>query len=67
MGYKYQKDMTLEESEQQAEVAQNQYSIAEKQKMIQELEKREGPGAAKKFSSNGMKSGINWDRLKFRL
>ena len=67
MGYKYRTDMTLEESEQQAEVAQNQFSIAEKQKMIKELEKREGAGAAKKFSSNGKKSGINWDRLKFRL
>lgn len=67
MGYKYDKNMSLEEAEQQAEVADKQYSIAEKQKMIKELERREGPGAAKRFSSNGTKSGINWQSLKFRI
>ena len=67
MGYRYDKNMTLEESEQQAEVAQNQFSIAEKQKMIKELEKREGPGAIKQYKNRGTKSGINWASLKFRI
>jgi len=65
------KEKSLEDMEAESERLEGQLSIAEKKRLLAELERREGKGAWKMFAQDkdgkGLKSGINWSEIKFRL
>ena len=58
---------TIEELEEQNEVARQELSLAQKRALIKRLEEHRGKGAWRFFSHNGLKSGINWQQLRYKV
>jgi len=60
-------DKNIEELEEENHKQGLKLSIARKRSLIAEANKKHGSGWWKLFSSDGSKSGINWDALQLRL
>jgi len=58
---------SLEELEEEDGKLDVEVSVARKRAMIKALEKREGKGSWRLFSTNGKLSGLNWTRIRNRL
>jgi len=58
---------TLDDRMSEVEAMDAQIAIAERRAMLRELESRKGEGAWKEHSKNGLKSGIDWSSLRFKL
>lgn len=59
------KQKTIEELEEEQEKAKLEATIAEQRAMTCEMDKRYGKGWQSMF--HGIKSGINWEQVKFTL
>ena len=57
---------TLEELEEENQEAEQELSLAKKRALIKRLEQHRGKGAWRMFTSTGNKSGIDWQRLRFK-
>lgn len=63
----WKKEKTLDQIEEADERVTAEVSLAEKQVLLAKLKKEYGDDGIKIFSKNGLRSGINWSELKFRL
>lgn len=60
----FKKEKTLAELQEEDDRLDAEVSVSRKRVLLQRLEGRLGRGSAKRFSSNGKKSGIDFARIK---
>ena len=60
----FKKEKTLTELQEEEEHLNAEVSVSRKKVLLDRLEAKLGKGSAKRFSSNGKKSGIDFQRIK---